>query len=301
MDGNAVFEQADRLCYTPAPEQVIFPLQDGNFIAGFHYRADHEAPLVVLLHGASDSHTVFDFAPGFRIARGLARRGFRVLTVDRVGYGQASRPCGDTLTFAVSAGYVHEVIDAVRAGVLGEKVSTVVLLGPSAGADVAIVEAGAYRDIDGIIVCFHTARLQPALSEVDVNTWFSQGDYFDFGTDFRSRFFYAKPWALDSIINLDNATRQLVPRAEIQSALSDASAPFCAQVEVPALLVQADHDELFVPQNDTALFSSSPDVSFVLLHKTGHKAFLHPTSKTAALEAIARWINQQFSIKSRCP
>jgi hypothetical protein len=69
MDGIAVFEQADRLSYTPAPEQVIFPLQDGNFIAGFHYWADQEAPLVVLLHGASDSHTVFDFAHGFRIAR----------------------------------------------------------------------------------------------------------------------------------------------------------------------------------------------------------------------------------------
>jgi pimeloyl-ACP methyl ester carboxylesterase len=282
MDDKAIFEQADMQACAPDPEQVIFPLQDGNFMVGFHYRADYEGSLVVLLHGASDSHTVFDFAPGFRVARGLARRGFRVLTLDRVGYGQASRPNGDTLTFGVSAGYVHEIIEGLRAGALGQVVSTVVLLGPSAGADVAIVEAGTYHDVDGVIVCFHTARLQPALSEVDVGSWFSQGDYFDFGTDFRTRFFYAKPWALDSIINLDNTTRQLVPRAEIQSALSDASAPFRAQIDVPVLLMQADHDGLFVPQNDTALFARSPDVSFVLLRKAGHKAFLHPTSKTAA-------------------
>jgi pimeloyl-ACP methyl ester carboxylesterase len=71
-----------------------------------------------------------------------------------------------------------------------------------------------------------------------------------------------------------------VPRAEIQSALSDASAPLHAQIDVPALLMQADHDGLFVPQNDIALFSRSPDVSFVLLGKAGHKAFLHPTSTT---------------------
>lgn len=294
MDDNAIFEQADLRACAPGPDQVIFPLQDGNFIAGFHYRADPEGPLVVLLHGASDSHTVFDFAPGFRVARGLARQGFGVLTLDRVGYGLASRPCGDTLTFGVSAGYVREVIEGVRAGALGQVVNTVVLLGPSAGADVAIVEAGTYHDIDGVIVCFHTARLQPALSEVDVDTWFSQGDYFDFGTDFRTRFFYAKPWALDSIINLDNATRQLVPRAEIHSALSDASAPFRAQIKIPVLLMQADHDGLFVPQDDTALFSSSPDVSFVLLHKAGHKAFLHPTSKATAIDVIASWINQRF-------
>jgi hypothetical protein len=66
--------------------------------------------------------------------------------------------------------------------------------------------------------------------------------------------FYTKPWALDSIINLDNTTRQLVPHAEIQSALADVSAPFRAEIKVPLQLVQADHDGLFVPQNGTALF-----------------------------------------------
>jgi pimeloyl-ACP methyl ester carboxylesterase len=107
-------------------------------------------------------------------------------------------------------------------------------------------------------------------------------------------FFMLKPWAVESIINLDNATRQLIPRAEIHSALLGASAPFRAQITVPVLLMQADHDTLFMPQNDAALFSSSPDVSFVLLGKAG-KAFLHPTSKTAAVEAIACWIAQRFS------
>jgi predicted alpha/beta-fold hydrolase len=93
---------------------------------------------------------------------------------------------------------------------------------------------------------------------------------------------------------LDNTTRQLVPHAEIQSALADVSAPFRAEIKVPLQLVQADHDGLFVPQNGTALFSSSSDVSFVLLHKAGHKAFLHPTSKTPAVEAIACWTKQRF-------
>jgi pimeloyl-ACP methyl ester carboxylesterase len=98
---------------------------------------------------------------------------------------------------------------------------------------------------------------------------------------------------------MDNTTRQLVPRAEIQSALTDASAPFRAQIDVPVLLMQADHDGLFMPENDTALFSSSPEVSFVLLRKAGHKA-LHPTSKTAAVQAIACWINQRFQHGASC-
>ena len=36
---------------------------------------------------------------------------------------------------------MQEVIQAVRIGALGDAVSTVVLLGPWAGADIAIVEA----------------------------------------------------------------------------------------------------------------------------------------------------------------
>lgn len=118
MDDKAISELAYLRACARKPEQVTFLLQDGNLIVGYHYRADHQGLLVVLLHGASDSHTVFNSAPGFRIANDLARQGFRVLTLDRVGYGQASRPHGDTLTFGASAGYVHEVIEGVRAGAL---------------------------------------------------------------------------------------------------------------------------------------------------------------------------------------
>jgi hypothetical protein len=63
MDDKPFSEQADLQACALEPEQVIFPLQDGNFVVGFHYRSDPEGPLMVLLHGASDCHTVFDFAP----------------------------------------------------------------------------------------------------------------------------------------------------------------------------------------------------------------------------------------------
>ena len=100
------------------PDAIRFDLQDGNFIVGYSYEPprSRSLPVVVMIHGASDSHTVFDFTPGFRAAPELALLGFPVLTLDRVGYGASSRPNGDTLTFAASAGYVHEVIQAVRGG-----------------------------------------------------------------------------------------------------------------------------------------------------------------------------------------
>ena len=276
------------------PERIDFSLSDGNTLAGFVYGESEDQPLVILIHGASDTHAVFDFAPGYDAARDIARRGFGVLAIDRVGYGASSHPNGDTLNFATHAGYVHEVVQDVRNGALGFTPPAIVLLGPSLGADIALVEAATYHDVDGVIVAFHTNQLQPALFEVDVNAWFAQGPYFDFGVDFRTSFFYAEPWAQQWVIDRDNATRSLVPRAEILSALTGQSNFARAQIDVPVLLMQAEHDGLFVPQDDSALFTSSPDVSFTLLKRAGHKAFSHPTSKNAAVKTVTRWLASRF-------
>ena len=276
------------------PVAIDFELSDGNTMVGFLFGKSERKPLVVLVHGASDTHTVFDFAPGFRAARALARRGFGVLAVDRVGYGASSRPDGDSLDFEVQAAQLHEVIQAARSGALGFTPPAIVTMGPSLGADVIIVEAGTYHDVDGVVVAFHSSQLQPELFEVDVSAWFAQGPYFDFGVEFRTRFFYAEPWALDRIIREDNATRSLVPRGEIAAALANASAPFRSSLVVPVLLMQADHDELFVPLDDSDLFSSSPDVDFVLLRNTGHKGFSHPTSHGRAVVEVASWLGEHF-------
>ena len=276
------------------PVAIDFALSDGNTMAGFLFGASEDRPLILLVHGASDTHTVFDLAPGFSLARRLARAGYGVLAVDRVGYGASSRPPGDTLGVTAQAAQLHEAVQAVRAGALGFTPPAVITLGPSLGADVVLVEAATYGDVDGVVIAFHSSQLQPALFEVDVGAWFAQGDYFDFGVEFRTRFFYAEPWALGWIVELDNATRSLVPRGEIASALADESGPARAQIDVPVLLLQAEADALFVPRDDSALFSAAPSVDFVLLRHTGHKGFSHPTSLSPAVRAIRTWLDAHF-------
>jgi pimeloyl-ACP methyl ester carboxylesterase len=276
------------------PSTVRFALSDGTEMAGYVYGSSTTRPLLVMVHGASDTHTVFDFAPGYRAADEIARSGYGVLTVDRIGYGASSHPNGDSLDYTTQARQLHETLAQVRGGALGFVPPAIVVLAPSAGADIAIVEAGTYHDVDGLVVCFNTAQLQPALFSVDVGAWFAQGDYFDFGVDFRTTFFYAEPWAVGRIIDLDNATRSLVPRAEIASALANMAAPYRGQIEAPVLLLQADHDHLFVPEDDSTLFASSVDVSFQLLAHSGHKGFSHPTSKEAAIHAVEGWLESRF-------
>ena len=277
-----------------SPQTVRFALSDGNSMAGYVYGESESRPLLIMVHGASDTHAVFDFAPGYRSAVEIAQQGYGVLTLDRVGYGSSSHPNGDTLDYANQARQLHELIDQVRAGVLGFVPPDVIVLAPSAGADIALVEAGTYHDVDGLIVCFNTAQLQPALFSVDVGAWFAQGDYFDFGVAFRADFFYTQPWAVQWVIDLDNATRSLVPRAEIASALANVAAPYRPQVAAPVLLIQAEEDHLFVPEDDSALFSSSQDVTFELLNHTGHKGFSHPTSKEAVVHSVERWLASRF-------
>src|SRR5215471_4843328 len=117
----AVLALAPLTAAAAGPDQVRFDLADGTFIVGFRYAppGPSASPTLIMIHGASDTHTVFDFTAGFRAAPELAQVGFPVLALDRVGYGASSHPDGDTLTFATSAGYVHEVIAAVRSGALG--------------------------------------------------------------------------------------------------------------------------------------------------------------------------------------
>src|SRR5262245_1347032 len=278
----------------PTPTRFDFSLADGNTIAGFVYGESEAKPLVVLIHGASDTHAVFDFAPGYQAARQLAQKGFGVVAIDRVGYRTSSHPNGDTLTFAAHAGYVHEVVQDIRGGALGFTPPAIVLLGPSVGGDVTMVEAATYHDVDGVVIVANTNQLQPELFQVDVGAWLAQGPYFDFGVDFRTFFFYAEPWAQQHIIDLDNQTRSLVPRAEILSALGGASAFARPLIDVPVLLLQAENDHLFVPQDDSALFTGSPDVSFVRLQHAGHKLFSHPSSKNAAVKTVAGWLDSRF-------
>jgi pimeloyl-ACP methyl ester carboxylesterase len=276
------------------PDRVAFRLSDGNTMAGYVYREERHAPFVIMVHGASDTHTVFDFAPGYRAARLLADRGYGVMTVDRVGYGASSHPDGDSLSFATAAHQLHDVIHAVHGGALGFRPPAIIVLGPSVGADITLVEAGTYHDVDGVVICANTDQLQPALFQVDIGALFAQGPYFDFGVEFRTQFFYALQFADPRIVVLDNATRSLVPRAEIMSALGGESAPFRAAIDVPVFLLQAEDDHLFVPENDTALFTSSPDVTFTLLHDTGHKMFSHRTTRITAIETVANWLHARF-------
>lgn len=89
--------------------------------------------------------TVDPAVRSFRLAMNNA--GYATLAVDRLGAGDSSTPPSALLTAIAQANAVHQVI-----GTLRPQFSKVMLGGHSLGSAIAVIEAGTYHDVDGVLV-----------------------------------------------------------------------------------------------------------------------------------------------------
>jgi pimeloyl-ACP methyl ester carboxylesterase len=109
----------------------------------------------VLVPGASYNHTYWDFpyTPDIRSFRlAMNNAGYATLTVDRLGTGNSSRPPSVLLTSVTQADVMHEVIQLLRSGTRVPRFDRVILGGHSVGSAIAVIEAGTYHDVDGVLV-----------------------------------------------------------------------------------------------------------------------------------------------------
>ncbi|XVS60704.1 alpha/beta hydrolase [Actinosynnema sp. CA-299493] len=120
------------------------------------------ATLLLLIPGSTYNSSYWDFPDGrhsFRAAQNAA--GVATFAVDRLGTGRSSRPPAVTLTAFAQADAVHQVVPGLRAGAHGPRFSRVVIGGHSLGAAIAVVEAGTYHDVDGVLLTGMTHRVNP--------------------------------------------------------------------------------------------------------------------------------------------
>jgi pimeloyl-ACP methyl ester carboxylesterase len=110
----------------------------------------------LLVPGASYNHTYWDFpyTPDIRSYRlAMNEAGYATLTVDRLGTGQSSRPPSILVTSASQAVVIHQVVQMLRAGTAPlPRFDKIILGGHSVGSAIAIIEAGTYHDVDGVLV-----------------------------------------------------------------------------------------------------------------------------------------------------
>lgn len=113
------------------------------------------APVQLLLHGGSYDHRYWDVPldpDRYSYVTAATEQGYITVNVDRLGYGDSTRPDGATLTFEAGAAAMSQVIDQIQSGALGEPPRHIVLNGHSMGGIVAEIIAGTRSDIAALIV-----------------------------------------------------------------------------------------------------------------------------------------------------
>lgn len=212
------------------------------------------------------------------MARALAKQGYAVFAIDRLGYGESpyERPPGSGLLLTPD-GYIemtHQMVTQIRAGThtncagepAGRGATRVVLSGFSSGG--AIVEGYATRhhDIDGIIPMSWSNQPQPSAAfqslvfDVLVPQLAAGRDYVKFFLDgadgyseFCERFLFYPPGmrddALEQLCGLDYYAETAFPTPSGEAALPALQANTAATIgnvgPTPALLVFSDRDAAF--------------------------------------------------------
>jgi len=253
----------------------------------FHSRST----ALLLQHGAVSERSAWSGgAPIIKgthdTARSLAKRGYAVFAIDRLGYGDSpyERPVGSGLLLTPD-GYVemtHQMVTQLRAGSYtdcagkpaGRGATRVVLSGFSSGAAIVERYASRHHDIDGIIPMSWSN--QPQLSEafqelvgVLVPQLAARKDYLEFFLDgadgyseFCERFLFYVPGmkanALEQLCGPDYYARTAWPTPSGEGVNLNLPAATIGNVgPTPVLLVFGDRDAAFPGPDHHA---ADPDV-----------------------------------------
>jgi len=252
----AVFVLFAATLFVPAPayattcEDLYVPVTVALLPQTMHGRLCAPAgatTVAVLIPGGTYNASYWDigYTPetrSFRLAMNQA--GIATLALDRLGTGQSSKPLSTLLSASVQATAAHQVVQAVR-----PRFAKVVIGGHSIGSAMAMIEAGRYRDVDGVLVTgmtnrmnlvsviptlagMHPAALDPSLPGRDAGYLTT-----DAGTRYTA--FHTPGPYNDGAIAYDESTKDVFAATEAVDSLTLTTVvtPASQQITAPVLLV----------------------------------------------------------------
>ncbi|MEV0677427.1 alpha/beta hydrolase [Actinosynnema sp. NPDC050436] len=209
----------------------------------------------VLIPGSTYNSSYWHYDDGahsFRDAQNAA--GFATLAVDRLGTGSSSKPLGLTLTSFVQADAVHQVVRGLRSGAYGPSYDKVIVGGHSLGSSIAILEAGTYHDVDGVLVTGLTHRANPAgvvtvlgsMIPANLDPKFGLAyplGYLTTSPGTRYNDFHAPGFLPAPLKALDERTKDVFAPTEAVDGLGVAVLlPYSKLIDVPVLVVTGQYD-----------------------------------------------------------
>ena len=260
----------------------------------------------VLIPGGTYNGSYWDigYSPDTRSYRqSMNNAGYATLAVDRLGTGRSSKPLSALVTASAQASAVHQVIQTLR-----PRFSKVFVGGHSIGSAMAMIEAGTYQDVDGVIVTGMTHRMNlitvlPVLANMipaplDLKFLGSTLDlgYLTTAPGTRYRAFHSPGPDVGDAMAYDESTKDVFAAAEAVDTilLTNVVIPFTQRITVPVLLVVGDGDTHFCGQplgsdcssaaalraSEAPFFSTAARLQTYVLPSYGHSVNYAPNAPT---------------------
>jgi pimeloyl-ACP methyl ester carboxylesterase len=219
--------------------------------------------------------------------------GYRVIAIDRPGYGASHGLVGDSVRADRQTEIVLDLIDTLRAD--GDTGAAVFLIGHSMGAVLALHMAAAGRagaiaavDISGLPFVFDEAL-------ADKNQLASLDFLPDNSQVFRRALFYGPDGTFDAdMIAAEGRLIRPIPAAEIIDAVECpvSTTVLAPKITVPVRITRAESDVSSGGGREGlescgALFTASPRVELAWQRYSGHNISLHHVARAYHLRAIA--------------
>lgn len=274
--------------------------------------------LQVLVPGGTYNSIYWDFPfqpEEYSYVSAITQAGYATLNLDRIGTGASDHPPPDQVNVASNAQVLHQVIQALHTGKVGNvNFNRVLLVGHSFGSIVSVAEASQYADVDGLILTGFLHNLNPnALNEfsndfypAQLDPHFSQEnllpDYLTTRPNTRQLLFYYEPNAEAQVIALDEATKDTQTYDELITAESDVSSDISKQINVPVLVVVGQYDNIVcsgiicdsaanLTEAEAPYYSVSASLMTFVLPQAGHNINLHQNAREWYKVAI-QWSNR---------
>ncbi|GAB3134586.1 alpha/beta hydrolase [Amycolatopsis stemonae] len=255
----AAFSLFAATLFVPAPayaatcEDLYVPVTVGLLPQTMHGRLcapPGASTVAVLIPGGTYNASYWDIAytpevRSFRLAMNQA--GIATLALDRLGTGASSKPLSTLLSASAQAVAAHQVIQSVR-----PRFAKVVVGGHSIGSAMAMIEAGRYHDVDGVLVTGMTHRMNlttviPTLAQMEPATLDPDlpgrdAGYLTTDPDTRYTAFHT-PGPYDAgAIAYDESTKDVFATTEAVDSLTLTTVvtPASQQITAPTLLVVGD-------------------------------------------------------------
>jgi pimeloyl-ACP methyl ester carboxylesterase len=263
----------------------------------------------LLVPGATYGHVYWDFPyepQTYSYVRALNAAGYSTFNIDRIGTGQSSHPDLSVVkvTMNIEAFVIHEIVQDLRSGSIGsQQFARVLLVGHSLGSAVVWIEAGTYRDVDGVIISglahhFNATKLAGVFSTLYpamLDPRFSGDGYgaayvtTEPGT--RASDFYYQPGADPNVIATDEATKETATDGEAITFAPVLVDGISAQIMVPVLLVLGQQDGIFCGllatncgsaasawRDEAPYYSPQAQLQVVVIPNAGHDLNLHESA-----------------------